>query len=129
MGLIGEVWADASLHIDKDSFSDYASRLKNSEDQVSVFSEGPKAAMVVAFTLPATVVTCVATYGTNITALYEKTQLRLDGLLGNQEKAGKVMEWSSDFAATTPFEFPELADVSAKLLSAGMDAKEREKLE
>lgn len=56
-------------------------------------------------------------------ASLEQTRIGFEGLIGDGEKAGKLMRDLSKFAAETPFEFPELAK-SAKLLMAFGDSAE-----
>lgn len=120
----GSIWADAGLKINNGDFSEYAAKLKTAEGQIGEFSSVSQGLIATAFTLPAVAVGGIAAYGSTMAASYEKTQLQLEGLLGSQQKAGEMMQWLQSFAATTPFEFPELADSSAKLMGAGMDAKE-----
>lgn len=124
MGLIGEIFADAGLHTDTASFSQYASSLSGAEKGVSGFAAAHSTAFLGVGTAMVGAVAGVATYGVMVAAGYEKTQLQLEGLLGSQQAAGDMMKYLSDFAATTPFEFPELAEASAKLIGAGLDAKE-----
>lgn len=124
MGLIGEIFADAGLHTDTASFSQYSSALSGAEKGVSGFAAAHSTAFLGVGTAMVGAVAGVATYGVMVAAGYEKTQLQLEGLLGSQQEAGDMMKYLSDFAANTPFEFPELAEASAKLIGAGLDAKE-----
>lgn len=124
MGLIGEIFADAGLHTDTASFSQYSSALSGAEKGVSGFAAAHSTAFLGVGTAMVGAVAGVATYGVMVAAGYEKTQLQLEGLLGSQKEAGDMMKYLSDFAASTPFEFPELAEASAKLIGAGLDAKE-----
>jgi hypothetical protein len=124
MGLIGEIWADAKLHVDKASFSEYGSMLKQAEGQVSGFSDGTKAALATAFMVPAAAVTGIAAYGASIAASYEDANLTLKTLYGSQEAAQQKFQWLADFAATTPFDFPELLEAATRLKAFGMDIEQ-----
>jgi hypothetical protein len=124
MGLIGEIFADAGLHIDTASFARYGAELQGAEGGITKFASAHSAALIGAGTAIVGVIGGAAAYGVTLAAGYEKTQLQLEGLLGSQAKAGEMMTWLQGFAAKTPFEFPELAEASTKFLSAGMNAKE-----
>lgn len=56
------------------------------------------------------------------TAKFETTQVAFEGLLGSADEAKRRLAELQDFAAATPFEFPELAEASKKLLAVGYDA-------
>jgi hypothetical protein len=124
MGLIGEIFADAGLHIDTASFARYGAELQGAEGGITKFASAHSAALIGAGTAIVGVIGGAAAYGVTLAAGYEKTQLQLEGLLGSQAKAAEMMTWLQGFAAKTPFEFPELAEASTKFLSAGMNAKE-----
>jgi len=124
MGLIGEVWADAGLHLDKASFSEYASMLKQAEGQIGDMSSSMQLAMTSAFTIPAAAVAGIAAYGTTIAASYEDANLTLKTLYGSQEAAQQKFQWLQQFAATTPFEFPELLEAATRLKAYGMDVEQ-----
>lgn len=47
----------------------------------------------------------------------EQTNIAFKTLYGSAEEANKVLNNLADFAAKTPFEFPELADAARKLQS------------
>jgi tape measure domain-containing protein len=52
----------------------------------------------------------------------ETTRLGLNGLLGDAQKAGQVLDDVVKFAAATPFEIPELADTAKLLAGYGVSA-------
>jgi tape measure domain-containing protein len=54
----------------------------------------------------------------------QQTTISLTTMLGSQEKANALIEEMTEFAAKTPFEFPELADAGTKLLAFGVEAKD-----
>lgn len=54
-------------------------------------------------------------YGIKLAGDIEQTSVAFQNLYGNAEQAGATMKKLSDFAAKTPFEFPELADAALKL--------------
>ena len=124
MGLIGEIFALAGLHIDKASFAEYGSMLKSAEGQISDMSSGMQVAMAAGFAVPATALAGVAAYGTSIASAYEDAGLTLKTLYGSQEAAQEKFEWLADFAATTPFEFPELLESATRLKAYGMDIEQ-----
>ena len=124
MGRVGELWADAGLHIDKASFSEYSSLLKQSEGQIGEMSSEMQLAITSAFAVPATVVAGATAYGLAIGASYETASIKLETLYGTQQKAREEFQWLSDFAASTPFEFPELLEVDGLLKNAGLSAQE-----
>ncbi len=53
----------------------------------------------------------------------EKYETTLGTVLKSEEKAAEMMQWISDFAATTPFEIPELVEASTRLEAYGMSAQ------
>ena len=124
MGLIGEVYADAGLHVDKASFAQYAAMLKQAEGQIGDMSSSTKLAMASAFTMPAAAVAGIAAYGVSIGASYETAAIKLETLYGTQQRAREEFQWLADFAASTPFEFPELLEVDGMLKNAGLSAQD-----
>ncbi len=124
MSSTGEIWADAGLHINSASFAQYGSMLNATEGQISKFSAVTNSALVAAFTVPAAILTGVAAYGTSIASSYEDATLTLKTLYGSQEAAQEKFQWLADFAATTPFEFPELLDATVKLKAYGIEAQD-----
>jgi len=51
----------------------------------------------------------------------EQTQIQLENFTGSAEAATKVLDQIETFAAKTPFQFPELADSTRKLLAFGVE--------
>jgi len=124
MGSIGEIFADAGLHVDAGSFSQFSSQLSGAESSVSGFSAASAVSIGLIGTSIAAAGIGIASYAVGIGVSYEKTMTQLTGLLGSQEKAKTMFVWLQDFAATTPFEFPELAEAATKFTAAGMSATE-----
>ncbi len=124
MSSTGEIWADAGLHVDSASFAQYGSMLKSAEGQISDFSAVTNSALIAAFTVPAAILTGIAAYGTTIASSYEDANLTLKTLYGSQEAAQEKFQWLQSFAATTPFEFPELLEAATRLKSYGMDVEQ-----
>jgi tape measure domain-containing protein len=58
----------------------------------------------------------------NMAADVETAKLQFQGITGSAEAANKVFNDIRDFAASTPFEFPELAQAGKTLLAFGVDA-------
>lgn len=56
-------------------------------------------------------------FGLKSAASLEQTQIAFNSLLGSAEAGQKVFEEIKDFAATTPFEFPEIADAAKRFLA------------
>jgi tape measure domain-containing protein len=52
----------------------------------------------------------------------ESTSMAFEVLIGDAAKAQKTLEGLRNFAASTPFEFPELADAARKLIAFGEGA-------
>jgi tape measure domain-containing protein len=64
----------------------------------------------------------LAGIGIAANASMEQTEVAFGTLLGSGEKAAEFLNELRDFAAATPFEFPELADSAKKLLAMGFAA-------
>ena len=63
-----------------------------------------------------------AKYGVETYAANEKAAISFTTMLGSAEKAQSFLDKMKDFAATTPFEFPELQTAASSLISAGVNA-------
>lgn len=57
-----------------------------------------------------------------LAAQLEQTEVAFGTLLGSSEAAGKMIKDIQDFAASTPFQFPGLADAARQLVAFGVDA-------
>jgi len=66
----------------------------------------------------------LAAGGIAANASMEQTKAAFSTLLGSAETAGAFLKDLGAFAAATPFEFPELADASKKLLAFGFAAED-----
>lgn len=53
----------------------------------------------------------------------EQAEIAFAGLLGSAEKAGAFLTELKDFAAKTPFEFPDLVQASKRMLALGFEAQ------
>lgn len=124
MGLIGEIFATAGLHVDNASFSKYESELKAAEGQISEFSNTSQTLLAGAFTMPAVAMGSVIKYGTELASSFEDASTTLTTVYGGLDIATEKFQWLADFAATTPFDFPELLDATVKLKSYGIEAEE-----
>jgi tape measure domain-containing protein len=67
--------------------------------------------------------TAAAGYGVKIAAQNEQASISFETMLGSAEAAGSFLEDLKGFAATTPFEFPDLQKAASSLISIGVDAK------
>lgn len=54
---------------------------------------------------------------------FEQTQMAFNTMLHSQQKANEFLKQAQDMANNTPFEFPQLANASKKLLAFGWDVK------
>src|SRR3982750_1633769 len=61
-------------------------------------------------------------FGLKIAAGNETAQISFETMLGSADKAGAFLKDLKRFAATTPFEFPELQTAAGSLISIGVDA-------
>ena len=64
----------------------------------------------------------VGTFGLRIAADNEQAQISFETMLGSAERAGAFLTDLKDFAASTPFEFPELQTAASSLISTGIAA-------
>jgi len=64
----------------------------------------------------------IGVFGVKSAAGLESTHAAFTTMLKDGEKASALMTELNSFAASTPFEFPELADAGKKLLAFGFDA-------
>lgn len=54
----------------------------------------------------------------------QQNKIALDTMTGSTEKAGQLLKQLEQFAATTPFQFPELAEASKKMLAFGFNSSQ-----
>jgi hypothetical protein len=116
---VGSIHYD--LDLDKSKFSNAAqsvhSELESVGDKMVAF--GKKAAL--AFGAAGVAATL---FGVKSAADFEQTRIGLENMLGSADKAKKLLAQISDFAAKTPFEFPELAQAARQLVAFGFSADE-----
>lgn len=62
--------------------------------------------------------------GVKLAADMEQTSLAFEVMIGSAEKAKETLDGLKQFAATTPFEFPEIANAGKQLLAMGIEAKD-----
>ena len=60
----------------------------------------------------------------SLAAEIEQVEVAFSTLLGSEEATGKMIKNLQDFAASTPFQFPGLADAARSLVAFGVDADE-----
>lgn len=63
-----------------------------------------------------------AKFGVDVYSSNEKAAISFTTMLGSAEKAQAFLGQMKDFAAATPFEFPELQTASSRLISAGIES-------
>lgn len=61
-------------------------------------------------------------YGLKVAAGNEQAEISFTTMLGSAQKADVFLKQLQKFAATTPFEFPELQTAASSLISAGVNA-------
>jgi hypothetical protein len=124
MGMIGEIFALAGLHLDEGSFEAYAAQLKSSEGQISQFSEASSAIMAGAFAAPAVAIGATALKGVEMASGLQDASVSLTNLYGSSDIAREKFQWMTQFAAQTPFNFDQIAEAGIKLKSYGMDIED-----
>ncbi len=62
--------------------------------------------------------------GVKLAADMEQTALSFEVMIGSADQAKKTLDDLKQFAATTPFEFPEIANAGKQLLAMGIEAKD-----
>lgn len=65
-----------------------------------------------------------AGFGISSAASFQQTRIAFEGILGSAQKAQSFLDQMRRFAASTPFEFPELADAAKNLLAVGFNTEE-----
>lgn len=90
----------------------------------SGMAAGIKAATSVILSAIGRIVVALAGMGIAMNASAEQTQAAFTTLLKSGEKAQSFLAELRDFAASTPFEFPELADSAKRLLAMGFAAED-----
>lgn len=77
--------------------------------------------LIVAFTAP---IAAIAGVGVAFNAMQEQAQIAFTTMLGDGRKAKAFLDDLKDFAAKTPFEFPDLVRASQRLMAMGFAANE-----
>ena len=121
MGMIGEIFALAGLHVDTASFAQYGSALQAAEGNVSNFASGTQALLAGAFALPAVALAGIAGYGVSLASGFQDAGTTLTTLYGTADLAKEKFQWMTEFAATTPFQFDEIVQGGIKLKAYGKD--------
>lgn len=101
-----------------------AQGLKETQSQMSQLASGA-ASLGVKFTAAMTApVLAVAGLGISFNALQEQAQIAFTTMLSSGTKASAMLSDLKDFAAKTPFEFPDLVMASQRLMAMGIAAKD-----
>ncbi len=69
-------------------------------------------------------IAAVAALGVSFNAMQEQAQIAFTTMLGSGEKAKAYLDDLKEFAAKTPFEFPDLVRASQRLIAMGFAAKD-----
>lgn len=62
--------------------------------------------------------------GFDFNVMMEQNRVAFETMLGSGEKAGAMLQQLSDFAAKTPFEFPDLVNAAKKMMAFGFSAED-----
>lgn len=104
---------------------------RNLKPTINLFKDLGKAAydagivLTGAITLP---IAAVGALGLSLNALEEQAHVAFTTLLGDGRQATKFLEELKDFAAKTPFQFPELIESTQRLMAMGFEAKETQRI-
>lgn len=99
-------------------------QIKPTTDMIRTLGETATAAgktLTVALTAP---IAAVAGIGLAFNAMQEQAHIAFSTMLGDGQKAKKFLDELKDFAATTPFEFPDLIKGAQRLVAMGFNARE-----
>lgn len=88
----------------------------------SLLGTGLKTAAIAAVAAIGAVGTAVAVTGTNFDNMKEQATIAFTTMLGSGERARAFLDDLQKFAASTPFEFPDLVTASQRLLAMGFAA-------
>lgn len=69
-------------------------------------------------------ITALAVGAVKAAGAFEQTKIGFTTMLGSAEKANAFLQEMQDFAAKTPFEFPDLIEGSRRLLAMGFSAQQ-----
>lgn len=98
--------------------------LGDTESRLGKFGKVLTGALVVGGAAAAGGLAAVAKAGLSFNSSIEQTTVSLKTMLGSQQKANDLIADMTKFAAETPFEFPELADATKKLVAFGFEGKD-----
>ncbi len=118
------VKTDAGLEIDHASFSQYAKELENVQTGMEKLSAASSLLTSGAFASIPVTIGKIASSGLEVATGFEDASTTLTTLYGNLDTAKEKFQWLSDFAASTPFEFPELMDATIMLKNYGLEAQD-----
>lgn len=117
------VKTDAGLNVDHASFNEYATELDNLQTKFNDFSSAGQLLTSGAFASIPVVLGEIASSGLEVATGFEDASTTLTTLYGDLDTAKEKFMWLADFAASTPFEFPELMDATIKLKAYGIEAQ------
>ncbi len=81
-------------------------------------------AATIGFAAAGAAVVALGAFGVKAAADFQQTQIAFEGIFGSAQKANDFLKELQQFAAKTPFEFPELQDSAKNLLAVGFNAKD-----
>ncbi len=118
------VLTDAGLNVDHASFNEYATELEGLQTKFDNLSSAGQLLTSGAFASIPIVFGEIARSGLEVATSFEDASTTLTTLYGDLDTAKEKFLWLADFAASTPFEFPELMDATIKLKAYGIEAQD-----
>jgi len=114
--------AEAFVELKSRGFGSISSQISSMGSRMSRLASGPMAMMTTG--LAAMGATAGITGMLKMAADAEKTSVAFNVLTGSAAKGQKTLDELRQFAASTPFQFPELADAAKKLIAFGFESGE-----
>lgn len=98
--------------------------MKPVTDRVKEFGEFATAAGIRLTAMLTAPIAAVAGLGISFNAMQEQAKIGFGTMLGSAEKADAFLKQMKDFAAKTPFEYPDLIRASQRLMAMGFSAEQ-----
>ncbi len=128
MATLGQLWVEFRASTDKfaDDMAAIQKNIRDLDKEIKPVTDRIKevgtAAVTMGEILSAAVtapIVAVGALGLSFDMMKEQAQISFTTLLGTGERAHAFLEDMADFAAKTPFEFPDLVKLSQRLLAVG----------
>lgn len=115
---------DARIIFDRVSVRNFTSDIETAKETLENFSTVTKAITGGIFAEVPLFMGEIAASGLEIGTNFEDASSVLVTLYGNLDTAKEKFQWLADFAASTPFEFPELLEATVRLKAYGIEAQD-----